>query len=128
MQNLLLDGSLYPTVAYQNFEITELSTSGFNYTIQYQDPAGVDPYPTVSFITGTNQGSASIAARPRKDGVYYVLGEYLFNFPIPPPPPAPQDQPSQVPTGVLPDNSSAASIHLSILFLLLGYLIVLFLQ
>jgi len=127
MQQLLFDGLFYPTVAYNDFVIIELSVYGTNYSFVYVAADTLASYPTVSFVTNNNTGSASCVARPRKDGVYYVIGEYLFTFPVPPPPPTVTPVVTPVPEGV-PEDSNAVCNYQSILFLLLGYIVVLFLQ
>jgi len=129
IQLLLFDGLMYPSMA--QYQDVIKSISGFNYTLQYVDPATEknQTYPTLSFITSTNTGSEGYAARPRSDGIYYVSTEYLFDFPVPPPPPAPEEEPApEEPPKVAPPGSSADSNFLSNLFLLLGFLVVLFLQ
>jgi len=128
IQQVLFEGLLYPTVAFTDYSFTELTISGFNYSFVYVPADSLTSYPTISFVTNNNTGSASCVARPRKDGVYYVIGEYLFTFPVPPPPPSDTPLESPVPTGTLPDGSNAVCNYQSILFLLLGYIVVLFLQ
>jgi len=128
IQLCLFAGLLYPTVAFADYYYFELTINGYNYSFEYVPADTITSYPKISFVTPGNTGSASCVARPRSDGIYYVIGEYLFTFPIPPPPPTETPSgTSGIPTGV-PNPNSAVCNYQSILFLLLGYIVVLFLQ
>lgn len=124
----LFSGFIYPTAAFADYSTIELTISGYNYTFVYVPADTPTDFPTISFITNNNTGSASTGARPRKDGVYYVISEYLFTFPVPPPPPIVSPVEAPAPTGIPNPYSNAVCNYQSILFLLLGYIVVLFLQ
>jgi len=123
IKNLLFDGLIFPAIALKDDEIPVLSISGFNYTVKYSDQENI------VFITSDNTGSVPYPVRPRKDGNYIVIQEFLFNFPVPPPPPAPTPEPAaEKPPAVKPPDSAANYLSNLCLIPLIGFLVVLFLQ
>jgi len=117
MNKLLFVGSLFPDEVIAG-DLSFLSVGQESFLYSYLDDN--------KLIVSTTFAPAGLTliARPRLDGVYYLLDSYLFSFDVTVPKPpeiAPAPPASPIPTGVDPNSSMRTS--LSGFLLLLGSII-----
>lgn len=123
IRNVTFPGFIYPTVAKGIFTYTAESLSGTTYTFVYSDPT------TVSFQTDIlPSGTTSYYPQPRKDAVYYLVRDVLFETYIPPPPPPDIAPITPSDSGEVPPGSAAYALNLCYSLLLLGLFVLFLIQ